>query len=56
MKLYLASGYGVMKTKGEEKRMAKMLPHWYRLISFYDLERGNKIRNVLDLKQKGEKK
>ena len=51
MRIYLASGYSVMNVKGREKKLAKRFGNWNRLISFFDLERGNKIFNVLNLKK-----
>ncbi len=54
MKIYLASGYTVMNVEGRERELYRKFKNWKRLISFYDLERGNKIQNILDLR-KGKK-
>lgn len=51
MKIYLASGYSVMNIKGKERELLNKFPVWRRLVSFFDLERGNKIMNVLNLKK-----
>jgi len=52
MKIYLASGYSVMNTKGRERYFADKLKVYRRLISFHDLSRGNKIMNVINLNKK----
>jgi len=49
MKLYLASGYSVMNITGKERELKNKFNIWRRLISFFDLERGNKIMNVINL-------
>jgi len=51
MIIYLASGYSVMNVKGREKKLSKKFTKWNRLISFFDLERGNQIIKVLNLKK-----
>lgn len=51
MKIYLASGYSIMNVKGRERELFYKFDIWRRLISYFDLERGNKIENVIDLKR-----
>lgn len=53
MIVYLASGYSVINVKGREKKLSQMFRAWHRLISFYDLERGNKILRVIKLGNNG---
>ena len=47
MKIYLASGYGTMNVKGREAALAGKFKIYRRLVSFYDLERGNHIERVI---------
>lgn len=47
MKIYLASGYGTMNVKGRESALAGKFKIYRRLISFYDLDRGNHIESVI---------
>ena len=58
MKIYLASGYSVMNVKGRERelmeRIGRNYRSWNRLISFYDLERGNDIFAVINLVKENE--
>ena len=49
MKIYLASGYSVMNNAERERNLSEKFNTWKRLISFFDLFRGNKIMNVLEL-------
>ena len=52
MKIYLASGYSIMNVKNRERELSNKFNVWRRLISYFDLERGNKIENVIDLKKR----
>ncbi len=47
MKYFYASGYTVMNLKNKEKEMLRRFD-WSRLISFYDLDRGNDIMSVVE--------
>ena len=49
MKIFLASGYSVMNSLGIEKKLFYKFSPWRRLVSFFDLQRGNKIMNVINL-------
>jgi len=49
MKIYLASGYSIMNVKNRERCLFEKFGVWRRLISFFDLERGNHIEQVLNL-------
>ncbi len=51
MKIYFASGYSVMNNEGRERELFYKFGIWRRLISFYDVERGNNIFQVLILKR-----
>jgi len=51
MKIYFASGYTVMNIEGREREIFEKY-QWKRLISFYDLRRGNKIKNALEVNRK----
>ena len=48
MRIYFASGYSVMNVKGLERETFRLFG-WKRLVSFYDLERGNHIFAVIDV-------
>jgi len=53
MKIYLASGYTVMNVKNREKEISEKLnPPYRRLISFFDLIRGNDIYSVITIKRR----
>ena len=56
MKIYLASGFSVMNTKGRERKLFEKFKTWNRLISFYDTIIGNNIYQVLELKEAEYKK
>lgn len=52
MKIYLAGGYSVMKSKGLEKRLRNRFNPWRRLVSYYDLFRGNPILVTMGKQQR----
>lgn len=55
MKIYFASGYSIMNRPGGEREMY-ILGVRHRLVSFYDVDRGNDIFAVFRLKEEVEGK
>ncbi len=49
MKIYLASGYSVMNVKNKEQELSVKFKIYRRLVSFFDLERGNNIMNTINV-------